>query len=208
MVKRATKKKAAKSKPIEYDGTNFHKILSHMKKGPIVVVNILVHMDGCGPCQRIMGPYKKAVSKAPSNALNVSVESKKLDQFNNDMQKNVPGSDTLSVKGYPSIINVNTSGKTMNQEFASQSNVGTLTSANSPSASPSAMTPPSEESDLYSSVYDSDDDSISNISNSVPMSQNMSGGRRRTSRKTGRKTGHKTGRKSSRKTRHRSQHRA
>jgi hypothetical protein len=136
-----------KGKPIAYDGTNFSKILPHFKGGPAVVINILVHLDGCGPCQRIMGPYKKAVSKAPSDAVNVSVESKMLDQLNDDIQKNVPGASTLTVPSYPHIIKVNNSGKITNATTPSPSNIKSLTSnTKSPNQGLGPVTPPTKES--------------------------------------------------------------
>jgi len=126
--KRATKKASTKKgKHIAYDGANFSKILPYFKGGPAVVINVLVHMDGCGPCQRLMGPYKRAVSKAPSDAVNVSVERQKLEQFNDDLQKSVPGASTLNAPSFPHIIKVNNSGKAVSAVTPSPSNIGSLT---------------------------------------------------------------------------------
>ena len=128
--KRATKKKAAasKSKYIEYNGSNFSKILPYFKGGPAVVINILVHMNGCGPCQRIMGPYKRAVSKASSDAANVSVERQQLDKFNEDIQRNVSGAPIITVPSFPHMIQVKKSGEIINATTPSPSTIRSLTS--------------------------------------------------------------------------------
>lgn len=131
------KKGAKKGTHIAYNGSNFSKILPHFK-GPAVVINVLVHMDGCGPCQRLMGPYKKAVSKAPSDAVNVSVERQQLEKFNDDLRKSVPGASPLGPNGFPTIIKVNNSGKILSSVNPSPSNIGSLT-ANSPNSLNVAM---------------------------------------------------------------------
>jgi hypothetical protein len=209
--KRATKKSKA-SKHIAYNGTNFSKILPHFKGGPAVVINILVHMDGCGPCQRLMGPYKKAVSKAPSDAVNVSVERQKLEKFNEDLRSNVSGASTLEAPSFPHIIKVDNSGKVISTVTPSPSNIGSLTSnsenfLNNPTDVPGAesqgpMEPPSGEG-----FMNIDDDSAASIYNNTRAnSPIMSGGRAyailsaaghrlRKSKKTGRKT-RKTNRRS------------
>ena len=141
--KRATKKVGKKGKPIAYDGTNFSKIMSHIKDKGIVMINILFHLNGCGPCQRIMGPYKKAVSQAPSNVLNMTVESQQVGKLSDDMKSHLPTSEEFDIKGYPTIIKVNTNGSKVSQEFANPSNVGTLTSSTQGIAAP--VTPPLSE---------------------------------------------------------------
>lgn len=131
------KKGAKKGTHIAYNGSNFSKILPHFK-GPAVVINILVHMNGCGPCQRLMGPYKKAVSNAPADAVNVSVERQQLEKFNDDLRKSVPGASPLGPNGFPTIIKVNNSGKILSSVNPSPSNIGSLT-ANSPNSLNDAM---------------------------------------------------------------------
>ena len=218
--KRATKKVGKKArKPIAYDGTNFSKIMSHIKDKGIVMINILFHLNGCGPCQRIMGPYKKAVSQAPSNVLNMTVESQQVGKLSDDMKSHLPTSEEFDIKGYPTIIKVNTNGSKVSQEFANPSNVGTLTSSTQGNAAP--VTPPSSEGQEASELMnldetnvneeDSDEeDSLAGPNSSIPMSQSvMSGGAAYAAlaaaahgmrrRKTGRKTRH---RKTGRKTRH------
>ena len=232
--KRATKKVGKKArKPIAYDGTNFSKIMSHIKDKGIVMINILFHLNGCGPCQRIMGPYKKAVSQAPSNVLNMTVESQQVGKLSDDMKRHLPTSEEFDIKGYPTIIKVNTNGSKVSQEFANPSNVGTLTSSTQGIAAP--VTPPSSEGQEASELMnldetnvneedseeeDSDEeDSLAGPNSSIPMSQSvMSGGaayaalaaaahgmrRRKTRhRKTGRKTRH---RKTGRKTGRKTRH--
>jgi hypothetical protein len=175
------KKKAAasKGKSIAYDGTNFSKILPHFK-GPAVVINILVHMDGCGPCQRIMGPYKRAVSKAPSDAVNVSVERQQLEKFNEDLQKNVEDADTVAPNGFPTVIKVDNSGKIISAVNPSPSNIGSLTSNDRKSLN-SAMNeiPIAEESNQGMAMDDEGDEEDegsvasvykSNSGNSLTMS--------------------------------------
>jgi hypothetical protein len=128
--KRATKKSKASTKKgthIAYDGTNFSKILPHFKGGPAVVINVLVHMDGCGPCQRLMGPYKKAVSNAPSDAVNVSVERQQLEKFNEDLRKNVEDAVPIEPSGFPTIVKVDNSGKILSAVNPSPANIGSLT---------------------------------------------------------------------------------
>jgi hypothetical protein len=124
-TKRA-KKGAKKGTHIAYNGSNFSKILPHFQ-GPAVVINVLVHMDGCGPCQRLMGPYKKAVSKAPSDAVNVSVERQQLEKFNEDLRKSVPGAGPLEPSGFPTIVKVNNTGKIISAVNPSPANIGSLT---------------------------------------------------------------------------------
>jgi hypothetical protein len=129
-TKRA-KKGAKKGTHIAYNGTNFSKILPHFKGGPAVVINVLVHMDGCGPCQRLMGPYKKAVANAPSDAVNVSVERQQLEKFNEDLRKNVEKADSVSPNGFPTMIKIGPSGKILSAVNPSPSTVGSMT-VNSP----------------------------------------------------------------------------
>lgn len=165
--KRATKKSKASTKKgthIAYDGTNFSKILPHFKGGPAVVINVLVHMDGCGPCQRLMGPYKKAVSKAPSDAVNVSVERQQLEKFNEDLRKNVEDAVPIEPSGFPTIVKVDNLGKIISAVNPSPANIGSLTtnSKNSMNVIPSANTsqgpvnPPSGE-DLMNEVEDEEE---------------------------------------------------
>ena len=232
--KRATKKVGKKArKPIAYDGTNFSKIMSHIKDKGIVMINILFHLNGCGPCQRIMGPYNTAVSKAPSNVLNMTVESQQVGKLSDDMKRHLPTSEEFDIKGYPTIIKVNTNGSKVSQEFANPSNVGTLTSSTQGNAAP--VTPPSSEGQEASELMNLDEtnvneedseeedideeDSLAGPNSSIPMSQSvMSGGaayaalaaaahgmrRRKTRhRKTGRKTRH---RKTGRKTGRKTRH--
>lgn len=131
-TKRA-KKGAKKGTHIAYNGTNFSKILPHFKGGPAVVINVLVHMDGCGPCQRLMGPYKKAVSNAPSDAVNVSVERQQLEKFNEDLRKNVEKAENVSPNGFPTMIKIGPSGKILSAVNPSPSTVGSMT-VNSPNS--------------------------------------------------------------------------
>ena len=90
-----------------------------------------------------MGPYNTAVSKAPSNVLNMTVESQQVGKLSDDMKSHLPTSEEFDIKGYPTIIKVNTNGSKVSQEFANPSNVGTLTSSTQGIAAP--VTPPSSE---------------------------------------------------------------
>jgi hypothetical protein len=236
--KRVTKKSKASTKRgthIAYNGSNFSKILPHFQ-GPAVVINVLVHMNGCGPCQRLMGPYKKAVSKAPSDAVNVSVERQQLEKFNDDLQKSVPGASPLGPNGFPTIIKVNNSGKILSAVNPSPSNIGSLTvnSPNSlnvaPPSSPSGMELGEDveedvdmegENDLGLNELSEnvnpprkEEDSMASVYNSQGNSPLMTGGRAYAAlaaaghrlRKS--KRNRKTGRKTRhRKTRHRKTHR-
>jgi len=200
-TKRA-KKDAKKGTHIAYNGTNFSKILPHFQ-GPAVVINVLVHMDGCGPCQRLMGPYKKAVSKAPSDAVNVSVERQQLEKFNEDLQKNVEDAVPIEPSGFPTIVKVDNLGKIISAVNPSPANIGSLTtnSKNSlnvamngvPNAT-NSMNPPSgnnsmnlvEEEDTDEDEFpeneDEDEDvgvtpSVASVYNSKGNSPIMTGGR-------------------------------
>ena len=176
-----------------------------------------------------MGPYNTAVSKAPSNVLNMTVESQQVGKLSDDMKRHLPTSEEFDIKGYPTIIKVNTNGSKVSQEFANPSNVGTLTSSTQGNAAP--VTPPSSEGQEASELMnldetnvneedseeeDSDEeDSLAGPNSSIPMSQSvMSGGAAYAAlaaaahgmrrRKTGRTIRHrKTGRKTGRTIRHR-----
>jgi len=207
--KRATKKSKASTKKgthIAYDGTNFSKILPHFKGGPAVVINVLVHMDGCGPCQRLMGPYKKAVANAPSDAVNVSVERQQLEKFNEDLRKNVEEAVPVEPSGFPTIVKVSNTGKILSAVNPSPANIGSLTtnSKNSlnvamngvPNAT-NSMNPPSgnnsmnlveeedtdeDDEDEFPENEDEDEDvgvtpSVASVYNSKGNSPIMTGGR-------------------------------
>jgi len=197
--KRVTKKtKKTAASHMEYNGSNFHKMLPHFKGDPNVVINILVFMNGCGPCQRIMGPYKKAIRSPSKGAVNMMVESQQLKNLSRDLTEKVPGADSLSVEGYPTIIKLDTHGKQMSKEFVSPSNVGTLTSnvprnvaeEDIPSGSNASETETnsnivrnsthamsSEEGEDEKEEEEEEEDSIAATNSTVPMAQSiMTGG--------------------------------